>query len=244
MKAEHERQLRLLDLQALDTRLAQIAHRLAKLPAQQRVDELSRARNAAESDLVKAKMQASDVSREVTKAEADVQVVRDRMARDQARLDAGVSAKEALSLQHELESLTRRQAALEDDQLDVMERAEATAGLVAYVEGCLHDVATELAEAVAVRDEARSALETEAEQVRRRRADMTPLIGDDLLALYEKILAQTGMGAAAVLHRRCEGCRLELLGDDVARIKKAPVDEVVRCEECRRILVRTAESGL
>jgi uncharacterized protein len=44
--------------------------------------------------------------------------------------------------------------------------------------------------------------------------------------------------------RRCGGCQLELNNVDMSRIKAAPEDEVLRCEECRRILVRTAESGL
>jgi hypothetical protein len=33
-------------------------------------------------------------------------------------------------------------------------------------------------------------------------------------------------------------------GSELARIKAAAPDQVLRCDECRRILVRTAESGL
>ena len=70
-------------------------------------------------------------------------------------------------------------------------------------------------------------------------------VGDELVALYEKIRATSGgIGAAALRQRRCEGCRLELNQVDINRIRAAADDEVLRCEECRRILVRTAESGL
>ena len=49
------------------------------------------------------------------------------------------------------------------------------------------------------------------------------------------------LGAAVLRGRRCEGCRLELNPLDLrAHHGQAPTDEVVRCEECRRILVRTA----
>ena len=67
---------------------------------------------------------------------------------------------------------------------------------------------------------------------------------DDLLALYEKLRAQHGIGAAALRARRCEGCRLEINAADLRDIAGRPADEVVRCPECSRILVRTAESGL
>ena len=40
------------------------------------------------------------------------------------------------------------------------------------------------------------------------------------------------------------GCRLTLNASDLGIIAKAPADEVMRCEECNRILVRTGESGL
>ena len=66
----------------------------------------------------------------------------------------------------------------------------------------------------------------------------------DLVALYEKIRESTGVGAALLRAGRCEGCRLELSGSERSRVRSAPPDEVIRCEECRRILVRTAESGL
>lgn len=245
MKAEHERQLLLLDLAGLDTRLGQIRHRRANLPQQQALDELARRRSEADADLVKARTEQSDIARDVTKAEADVQLVRDRAARNQARLDAGTGTpKELTSLQHELASLARRQGELEDDQLEIMERAEAVDALVTHLQGRCAELADAVAEATTQRDEAVATLAGEADDLARRRGELAPQIGAELFALYEKIREQTGVGAAAVVQRRCDGCRLELMGADVARIAAAPADEVIRCEECRRILVRTGESGL
>ena len=67
----------------------------------------------------------------------------------------------------------------------------------------------------------------------------------ELVALYEKIRArENGVGAAALHQRRCPGCRLELTASDVSRLRDAAPDEVLRCEQCQRILVRTPESGL
>ena len=59
-----------------------------------------------------------------------------------------------------------------------------------------------------------------------------------------KLYFTGGVGAAMLRARRCEGCRLELNPLQIQHIRAAAADEVVRCEECRRILVRTGESGL
>ncbi|HEY5247070.1 MAG TPA: hypothetical protein VIJ15_01265, partial [Dermatophilaceae bacterium] len=80
--------------------------------------------SAVNDDLVRARTALQDVQREITKADTDVQLVRERTGRNQARMDAGQgTAKDLLALQHEVESLARRQSALEDIELEVMERA-------------------------------------------------------------------------------------------------------------------------
>ena len=199
-----------------------------------------------DDDLVRARTAEADVQREVAKADSDVQLVRDRSARNQTRLMAGQgTAKDMQALQHEVDSLTRRQAELEDIELEVMERAEGLAAAVAELEGQRAELVARIDELTAARDRVLTELETEAATVARPRADIVAGVGDELVALYEKIRASSGgIGAAALRQRRCEGCRLELNQVDINRIRAAADDEVLRCEECRRILVRTAESGL
>ena len=199
-----------------------------------------------DDDLVRARTAEADVQREVAKADSDVQLVRDRSARNQSRLMAGQgTAKDMQALQHEVDSLTRRQAELEDIELEVMERAEGLAAAVAELEGQRAELVARIDELTAARDRVLTELETEAATVARPRADIVAGVGDELVALYEKIRASSGgIGAAALRQRRCEGCRLELNQVDINRIRAAADDEVLRCEECRRILVRTAESGL
>jgi uncharacterized protein len=236
----------LLDLQAIDTRLDQITHRRATLPEQRQLDEVTVRLRALDDDLVRARTAEADVQREVAKADADVQLVRDRSARNQTRLMAGQgTAKDMQALQHEVDSLTRRQAELEDIELEVMERAEALSAAVARAQAERDEHAARVDELVAARDRVVAELEAEAATVVRPRPDVVAGVGEDLVGLYEKIRASSGgIGAAALRHRRCEGCRLELNQVDINRIRDAADDEVLRCEECRRILVRTSESGL
>ncbi len=245
MKADPGQQWKLLDLAALDTRTAQIVHRRKNLPESQAAAEARAGYEAAHADLVRARTALSDVEREVGKAESDVQLVRDRAARTRSRLDDGsASARDLQNLQAELASLERRAAILEDEQLAVMERAEHLAAKVASLEAAEPAVAEAAEAAQAAEQAALARLDEERDTIARSRTGVVGGISAELVALYEKIREQTGMGAAALTQRRCGGCNLELLGADLRRVAGAPEDEVVRCEECRRILVRTSESGL
>ena len=245
MKADQQLQWRLLDLQAIDTRLGQIRHRTKNLPEAAQVAGITERIGEVDSKLTRARVIADDSGREAAKAENDVALVRERAARNQSRLDAGQgSAKDMQALTHELESLARRQSELEEVELEAMERVEAADASVAALEAERAPRDAQLQEAKAAQAAATADLDAEAAELNRKRADVSAGIGGELLALYEKIRETTGIGAAALRQRRCEACNMEIVAADMARVARAAADEVVRCEECRRILVRTAESGL
>lgn len=240
MKADPSVQLRLLDLQALDTRLTQLAHAKKTLPQIAEAEQARSALTAVSDDLVRAQTHLSDVQREVTRADADVQMVRDRAARDQARLDSGQgTAKDLTALQHELASLARRQDELEEIELEVMERAEEAQTAVARLSAEQGTATARAATLEQARDAALADLDAERAKVEQPRAGMVAEIDDGLIALYERIRANSGIGAAALVQGRCSGCQLQLNPVDLSRIAAAAADEVLRCEECNRILVRT-----
>ena len=246
MKAAPHQQQRLLDLQAIDTRLDQIEHARTHLPQLAEITELQRNSDVIAAEHVRVQTAHDDVQRELRKSEADVQQVRDRAARDEARLASGTgTSKDLQALQHELESLARRQRELEDLELEVMERAEAIESDLAELQAGRDRVGAALAELEAARDEALARLDAEATEVAAPRESVAAEVGAELIALYDKIRASSGgLGAAALRQRRCGGCQLELNAVDLGRIRSAAEDEVLRCEECRRILVRTPESGV
>jgi predicted nucleic acid-binding Zn-ribbon protein len=246
MTAAPQDQWRLLDVQDHDTRLNQLAHRRRTLPEHAEADRIGRRIQEAADELVTRRSEAGDVARELKKAEADVELVRQRATRDQAKLDSGQgSAKDLQALQHEIVSLTQRQTALEDVELEVMERMEAAEAAVTRVQAEQSRLESELAEVAVRRDAALTTINDEESAVQRARADAAAGLPADLLALYEKIRTQSGgVGAARLKGRRCDGCRMELNPTDMARIRSAEQDAVLRCEDCRRILVRTPDSGL
>lgn len=246
MKASPDDQIRLLDVQADDAVLDQLAHRRRTLPELALLTSIEAELATLRDNLTRLQTQDSDMEREQKRIEADVDVVRQRTARDQQRLDSGSgSAKDLEHMQAELVSLARRQGELEDQVLEVMERREAVQTELAAERAEFDRRSAEQADAASRRDAAFAEIDAETARLVAHRSEVAATIPADLLALYEKIRVSSGGVGAAKLHRaRCEGCRLELSGTDLADVRAADPDEVVRCEECRRILVRTPESGL
>jgi predicted nucleic acid-binding Zn-ribbon protein len=246
VKADPDAQRRLLELQAIDTALAQLAHRRRTLPEHAELDRLARQIAALDDERIRAQVAVDDFDRDIARLEKDTEQVRARKSRDQGRLDVGTGpAKELEALQHELASLSRRQSELEDAELELMEQRETA-------EARLDEAQSRLAAARARRETVEAARDEALRQITQdeefRTAGRRPLVADlpaDLVALYERIRESSGgVGAALLRAGRCEGCRIELSGVERSAVRAAPPDEVIRHEECRRILVRTAESGL
>ena len=246
MKADPEVQLRLLDLQAHDAALARLEHRRRTLPELAVIADADTRLAALRADVVRAETEVGDLDRELRRLEDDVDQVRRRAGRDQQRMLSGaVPAKELESLQHEVETLTRRQSDLEDTELEVMERREDAEARAREVRAEVEKVTATRSEAEQAKDKAFAEIEAEAAADTEARAALADGLPADLMVLYEKVRAASGgVGAAMLRQRRCEGCRLELMGAELRAAQAAPPDEVLRCENCRRILVRTTESGL
>jgi predicted nucleic acid-binding Zn-ribbon protein len=246
VKASVEAQLRLLELADLDAELSRLDHRRRSLPELEEYRRIEARDAELRDELAALEAVESDLRREQAKAEADVDQVRSRVERDRTRLDAGQvsSPRELENLQSEIVSLIRRQSDLEEIVLDVMERQEAAElrdNTLTQEEGVL---GRERDEVAARRDVALGEISEQEEKAGSLRASVAADVPGDLLDLYGKLRAQHGVGAAALRRGRCEGCHLSLNTVELAHLRAAPPDEVLRCEECRRILVRTPDSGL
>lgn len=247
IKADKGAQLRLLALQQLDTALAQLLHRRKTLPEHDQLAAAEKEREQVESELIQAETEVSDLTADQAKAESDLEPVRQRLARDEARIADGSVAdpRQLESLIAEVDHLRKRISDLEDVELEIMERLDAATArakqLTERAEACRAEVDRLTAE----RDAKIAAINAEAAERKADRNAAAPELPGDLLALYEKIRAgHGGVGAAELRNRRCTGCQLEINAAELRVFAAAPADEVLRCEECSRILVRTEHSGL
>jgi uncharacterized protein len=239
-------QLRLLDLQAADTFLAQQAHRRSTLPEIAAIAARDERGAVLHNDIVDTETRISDIAGEQRRLENEVDAVRTRAVRDEQRLSiGGLPAKDLAGLQHELTTLARRQSTLEDELLEVMEQREEADTTLAQLASQRNVLESEQRALAATRDAVFAQIDAAVAERAAERDTIAADLPEDLLALYERARAHGGgVGAAVLRQRRCEGCRIELSGSELASVRRAGPDEVVRCDNCRRVLVRTAESGL
>ena len=247
IRADKDAQLRLLDLQNVDTTLARLDHRRQTLPQYAVIARLQTQRATLASDLVAAETTISDLELEQAKAETDLEPVRERLSRNQTRIANGTvgDPKALSSMVEEVSHLKKRISDLEDAELGVMEQLEAAVAIREKLLVRQAQIDDELVETIAGRDRQLSTLDDEVAGLRAQRAKLAPSIPADLIALYDKIGASHGgVGAAELRQRRCTGCQLEINAADLRVFSAAAEDEVLRCEECGRILIRTPQSGL
>lgn len=244
MLAEPAVQNTLLELADLDRELARVVHAAKKLPEHGKIRELMTKREQVGDQLTAAITSADDLTIAAKRAEQDLVPVRQRLERDQKRVEDGsvTDAKSLQGLLSEIEHIKGRIVVLEDAQLEAMrlaEEAEETRDGLAKLK---EDVEEQLREQVTSRDTQVAGMKEKAQTLMAKRGPLTKRLPEGLLKLYEKLRSSTGMGAARLTNGRCGGCQLVLNAADLETIRKAPVDEILRCPECERILVRIKEN--
>ena len=192
---------------------------------------------------IAAQTQISDIKRELLRSEADVEQVVARLERDEKRLaDGSTTPKELEKLQHEVETLAGRRSELEEVELEIMLRMESVKD---RLDELIREEASLIAQIGEIETRKAAALfeiESEIAATLAERLATVAHIDGALIDLYEKVRSNnSGTGAAALREGRCDGCHLAINSVELSRMKTLASDEVVRCEECRCILVRGAK---
>lgn len=231
----------LLELQERDTRIDQLRHRLVTLPERDALAAQDAALSALGAEQATVQARRDELSRSLKRLEDEVAGVEAKAGEVNATLYGGTvtAPKELEALQHELDGLKRRQRELEDRELELMEEAEP-------VDAELSSLAERIAEGTAERErragalvDAEAAVHAELDEAVTARADAAEPVPAALLATYDALRPQLGgIAVARLVGNTCSGCNLALSAVQADRARRAPADEVVRCEECGRILVR------
>ena len=240
MKATPEDQNLLIELQLIDSQITQAKVKLTGLPEIAQIVAIhTRLENAA-VELGVVETELADVAIELRRSEMDVEQVEDRMKKDELRLNSGTGTpKELEQLQHELVTLGKRKADLEDGELEILVKYD---GVKARVDELLNDQIglKKLELELNIRFEnSKTEIDASLAELAASRGALLPKIDLILVELYEKIRNSAyGVGAALLIGNKCDGCHLAINAVEIERIKGLEADEVIRCEECRRILVR------
>lgn len=244
LKASPDDQALLLDLQAFDTKLAQLDHRAKSLPELATLADLAKQVEVLRLSLLEQTGTVDDITLELRRVEADVEVVEARIARDSERLQGSSSVKDVAALEQELTALRKRLGDLEEIELTVMERLEEQQGVVDATTSQLDELRAKVAEVEAARDAALATLSGERTTAAAGRRTIEGKLPADLLALYEKQRSRYGTGASLLRGGVSLASGVKLLEDELQKIRAAAPDDVLICPSSDAILVRTDESGL
>lgn len=244
LKASPDDQALLLDLQSLDTKLAQLDHRARSVPELATLAALGSQSEALRITLAEQSGAAEDIAIELRRVESDVEIVETRIARDSERLQASSSVKDVAALEQELGSLKKRLNDLEEIELTVMERLEEQQATVSSTQSQLDDLASQILEAETARDAALATITGERATAAAGRRTIEGKVPADLLALYEKQRTRYGTGASLLRGGVSLASGVKLLEDELQKIRAASPDDVLICPSSDAILVRTDESGL
>jgi hypothetical protein len=240
MKASHSDQQAILEVQRLDDQLASLAQREASLPESIALNSVVIKRNNVRDLRIAAETERTDVKRELARAEGDVEQIVTRIQRDEARLNTGTGTpKELEQTQHELVTLGARRAELEEAELTIMVQVEAISNRINELSAEEERFAAEITDLEIKKENALTIIINERASVSEKRSAIAAPIAQDLKDLYAKLSADNnGNGAAPLVGNECKGCHLTINTTEVGRIATLPAEEVVRCEQCRCILVR------
>lgn len=229
----------LLDLQRIDTANDRLFTRKSDLPEQRALDELVVRRTEIAGNHAEQQALLDNVTRDQNKLEGEIAQITNKMEHEQARLYSGDvgNPKELANIQAELDALRRRKVHLEDQELDVMENREGIEADANRFAAELADIEMQVAEATVKRDNASIEIEREMDELAARRSALVPSINAELLELYDSMRPKFGGVAVAALESgTCKGCGLPL--SPMAREEIRTTDDpLVRCENCRRLLV-------
>ena len=239
MKAAVDQQRSLAEVVEIDAELSRMAHRRSHLPELQRYDDVQAEHRTANDRVAALQLALEDLQAQVTRFESEIDGVRQREDRDRSLLQSGTpDAKQLSDLQHELGTLERRQSSLEDSLLEVMEQREELQINQNRELTTIDNLRAELASVQQARDEALAEIDTASEDRVERRTQLMAGLDSELAELYERQRSSAGVGAGLLQGKRCGACRIELDRGELARISAAADDDVLRCPECRAILLR------
>src|ERR1700693_1761456 len=245
MKAAVDQQRALAEVVEIDAELSRMAHRRAHLPEFQRYDEVQAENRTANDRVAALQLALEDLQAQVTRFESEIDAVRQREDRDRSLLQSGTpDAKQLSDLQHELGTLQRRQSSLEDSLLEVMEQREELQINQNRELTTIDSLQAELASVQQTRDEALAEIDTASEDRVERRTQLMAGLDSELGELYEPQRSAAGVGAGLLQGKRCGACRIELDRGELSRISAAAADDVLRCPECRAILLGVTWRGL
>jgi uncharacterized protein len=237
MKATETQQADLLSLANLDLQITRAKAAIRNLSSGAQFASLRETQRDLAAKLIAARNALDTVNLELKRSETDLQLVEQRIAKDQARLNSTNNSKDAQGIQSELESLAKRKSDLEDIEIAILEQQEETKAVYSTVSADKASVDDELSAAEAKDEAELMKLRSGLDLLTNDREQQASRISADLIDLYVKKAAR-GVPIARLVGRECGACRISLGASAFNEVESLARDEIATCPECQAILVR------
>jgi uncharacterized protein len=230
-----DQELRLLiDLQALDARIAALEREAARLPKE--IEAIQANVRAARSLLEAGKTRLDATRKSIRAKEKDLDVSAVKRTKAEARLYEVKTNKEYSAVLAEIEEIKQEKSGIEEEILTLMETQERLAAEIRDADSQLTRAETEgKAKEGVVRDRL-GAVETELAGVHTQRASLAAGVAPAVLAEYDKLLkARGGLAVVQALPSQiCAGCRMAIRPQAILELRT--LTQLTRCESCGRYL--------
>ncbi|GAC1596468.1 MAG: phospholipase [Acidimicrobiales bacterium] len=230
----------LLVIQGHDTELDQLTYRRMHLSEQAELDRVIAQQQSIEAEGANVSAERDELERRRVQLEADLGDTEKRLADldRQMRSGAITASRDLLAMTEQVASMKRRQSDIEDTELAIMEAIDPLDARRVELQEAWAVLEADALRLTAEVAEAQAALDADIARVKGARSDAAAVVPPQLLATYERLRSRLGgVGAAPLVGSSCGGCHLTLSASELDQIRRAPLDALVACEQCGRILV-------
>jgi predicted nucleic acid-binding Zn-ribbon protein len=238
VKANLQDQKRLLELVQLDLDLVKNASDRAKLLAASDIQVASEKALALSDQLIDSRNKVGDLELELKRSENDLELVENRIAKDNQRLSTTSSSKDAQGIEHELTTLAKRKSELEDAELGIMEELDKVRAELGAAEAAKSGAEAGLGALREALASNTSALDSTRAELTAKRVALVGQIDPELAVAYQK-KADRAVAVGRLSGRECGACRISITATNLEEIVALPADEIAECPNCQAYLVRS-----
>jgi uncharacterized protein len=231
-------QKHLLAIADHDVELARISNSRRQAQAETELESASAETLRLSDLLIDARNAVGELEMELTRAEADLELVANRISKDNKQLSSTSSAKDAQGIEHELVTLGARKSELEDAQLQIMELLEAAQQVQEQLKQQKQAADATLAALQERISSELAVLGDQAEKIQAERKNILTAMDQELAAAYERKYNR-GVAVGRLAGRDCGACRLSITATSFEELMALPQEELAECPNCQAFLVRS-----
>ena len=232
---------KLLVLQDRDRRILRVKDELARIEPERH--NLQTQASSAQSGLDAAKLKGKQIETDRKQLELDVEAKKTQIEKYSLQQFQTKKNEEYRALAHEIENCKAAIVKLEDQQLELMEQADAAQKIVTGAARQADELKKLADGKIAELSSREENLKTELTELESNREQLTATLDESTLSRYERLLRNKGENVVVGIHHGvCGGCHMKFPLQLVVACQAA--QELVTCPNCARILYYTRDMDL